>query len=240
MSNTHRIDVHQHVVPALYAEALASHGGDPSGSATPSWSLESAIAFMDSQQITTGILSVTPRCVSQNSQGSSIPRRSAAMPSWPACAASTSTRRSHRVPPCPLSWHSPAPATSCSAPTSPTTTASPQRSQPRSTRPTASRPTTRPRSAMATPGHCSRALLHTTDRRPLHGWRIRGSDGLPGTHMDSRERTASIPSHHAVFLPHGVLRIQVSTACARMTMADRLGGQPGEVSEKHRSDLLRV
>jgi predicted TIM-barrel fold metal-dependent hydrolase len=59
MSNTHRIDVHQHVVPALYAEALASHGGDPSGSATPSWSPESAIAFMDSQQITTGILSVT-------------------------------------------------------------------------------------------------------------------------------------------------------------------------------------
>jgi len=57
MSNTHRIDVHQHVVPALYANALASHGGDPSGSATPSWSPESAIAFMDSQQITTGILS---------------------------------------------------------------------------------------------------------------------------------------------------------------------------------------
>jgi aminocarboxymuconate-semialdehyde decarboxylase len=59
MSSTHRIDVHQHVVPALYAEELASHGGDPSGSATPSWSPESAIAFMDSQQITTGILSVT-------------------------------------------------------------------------------------------------------------------------------------------------------------------------------------
>jgi Aldehyde dehydrogenase family len=106
-----------------------------------------------------------------------------------ACAASTSTRRSHRVPPCPLSWHSPAPATSCSAPTSPTTTASPQHSQPRSTRPTASRPTTRPRSAMATPRPCSRACRtrriggHYTDG----GF---GGDGLPGTHIDSLERTA--------------------------------------------------
>ena len=67
---------------------------------------------------------------------------------------------------------------------------------------------------------------------PATSRRVR-DDGLPGTHMDSLERTASIPSHHhAVFLPHGVLRIQQSTACARMTMADRLGGQPGEVSEK--------
>jgi 6-methylsalicylate decarboxylase len=64
MSSTHRIDVHQHVVPAFYAEALASHGGDPSGSVTPDWSPGRAIAFMDSQQIATGILSVsTPSVV---------------------------------------------------------------------------------------------------------------------------------------------------------------------------------
>jgi predicted TIM-barrel fold metal-dependent hydrolase len=34
MSTAHRIDVHQHVVPPFYAEALAAHGGDPSGSVT--------------------------------------------------------------------------------------------------------------------------------------------------------------------------------------------------------------
>ena len=64
MSSTHRIDVHQHVVPPFYAQALASHGGDPSGSVTPGWSPESALDFMDSQQIATGILSVsTPSVV---------------------------------------------------------------------------------------------------------------------------------------------------------------------------------
>jgi len=64
MSSAHRIDVHQHVVPPFYAEALASHGGDPSGSITPDWSPQSALDFMDSQQIATGILSVsTPSVV---------------------------------------------------------------------------------------------------------------------------------------------------------------------------------
>lgn len=64
MSTAHRIDVHQHVVPPFYAEALAAHGGDPSGSVTPHWSPQSAIDFMDSQQIATGILSVsTPSVV---------------------------------------------------------------------------------------------------------------------------------------------------------------------------------
>jgi predicted TIM-barrel fold metal-dependent hydrolase len=64
VSTSFRIDVHQHVVPAFYAQALASHGGDPSGSLTPEWSPERAIAFMDSQQIATGILSVsTPSVV---------------------------------------------------------------------------------------------------------------------------------------------------------------------------------
>jgi 6-methylsalicylate decarboxylase len=64
MTSRDRIDVHQHVVPPFYAEALASHGGDPSGSVTPDWSPERAIAFKDSQQIATGILSVsTPSVV---------------------------------------------------------------------------------------------------------------------------------------------------------------------------------
>src|ERR1700720_2090806 len=59
MSAPHRIDVHQHVVPPVYAKALPTHGGDPSGTAIPQWSPEGAIDFMDSQAIATGILSLT-------------------------------------------------------------------------------------------------------------------------------------------------------------------------------------
>jgi predicted TIM-barrel fold metal-dependent hydrolase len=67
MSVPHRIDVHQHVVPPFWVEALPTHGGDPSGARSgdpsapviPQWSPESAIAFMDSQQIATSILSLT-------------------------------------------------------------------------------------------------------------------------------------------------------------------------------------
>jgi 6-methylsalicylate decarboxylase len=59
MSTAARIDVHQHVVPPIWAQSLASHGGDPTGSAMPRWSPELAIEFMDSQQIATGILSLT-------------------------------------------------------------------------------------------------------------------------------------------------------------------------------------
>jgi aminocarboxymuconate-semialdehyde decarboxylase len=59
MSAAHRIDVHQHVVPPFWAQALPTHGGDPSGTVIPEWSPDSAIGFMDSQQIATGILSLT-------------------------------------------------------------------------------------------------------------------------------------------------------------------------------------
>jgi 6-methylsalicylate decarboxylase len=67
VSTTHRIDVHQHVVPPFWAKALPNHGGDPSGprsgdpssTVPPQWSPESAIDLMDSQEIATGILSLT-------------------------------------------------------------------------------------------------------------------------------------------------------------------------------------
>src|SRR6478735_2822888 len=63
MTTLPRIDVHQHVVPPFYAEALASHGGDPSGSVTPTWTPQGAIDLMDSLEIATGMLSVTtPSC----------------------------------------------------------------------------------------------------------------------------------------------------------------------------------
>jgi 6-methylsalicylate decarboxylase len=67
MSNNHRIDIHQHVVPPFWAKAIPDHGGDPSGprsgdsknTVLPLWTPESAIQFMDSQEIATGILSLT-------------------------------------------------------------------------------------------------------------------------------------------------------------------------------------
>jgi aminocarboxymuconate-semialdehyde decarboxylase len=59
MTARNRIDVHQHVVPPCWADALPAHGGDPSGWGSPTWSPESAIAFMDSLEIQTGVLSLT-------------------------------------------------------------------------------------------------------------------------------------------------------------------------------------
>jgi predicted TIM-barrel fold metal-dependent hydrolase len=64
MGTAHRIDVHQHVLPPFWANELATHGGDPSGTIVPQWSPEIAIDFMDSQEIATGILSLaTPSVV---------------------------------------------------------------------------------------------------------------------------------------------------------------------------------
>jgi len=52
-----RIDVHQHIVPPVWARALEAAGKDPGGWAIPAWSRESAIAMMDQQGIATGVLS---------------------------------------------------------------------------------------------------------------------------------------------------------------------------------------
>src|ERR1700736_2270589 len=54
-----RIDIHQHIVPPFWAEALSAHGGDPSGWSSPAWTPENSIDFMDSQRIATAMLSLT-------------------------------------------------------------------------------------------------------------------------------------------------------------------------------------
>ncbi|AQW50673.1 amidohydrolase family protein [Streptomyces violaceusniger] len=54
-----RIDVHQHIVPPIWAQTLAAHGLDSGGWAIPAWSPTDAIAMMDQQGIATGVLSVT-------------------------------------------------------------------------------------------------------------------------------------------------------------------------------------
>ena len=54
-----RIDVHQHVMPPFWREGMQDVRHNPKGYPTPPWTPESAVAFMDSQQIATGILSLT-------------------------------------------------------------------------------------------------------------------------------------------------------------------------------------
>jgi 6-methylsalicylate decarboxylase len=54
-----RIDVHHHLVPPFWAEALSGHGGDPSGWHSPGWSADTSLAFMDGQRIATAVLSLT-------------------------------------------------------------------------------------------------------------------------------------------------------------------------------------
>jgi 6-methylsalicylate decarboxylase len=54
-----RIDVHQHLMPPFYAEALAANGGDPSDSPMPVWSPELALAYMDAHDIATSIVSLS-------------------------------------------------------------------------------------------------------------------------------------------------------------------------------------
>jgi aminocarboxymuconate-semialdehyde decarboxylase len=58
MSNV-RIDVHQHVVPPFWSAALERNGGDASGTVIPTWSPDAALAFMDTNRIQTGVLSLT-------------------------------------------------------------------------------------------------------------------------------------------------------------------------------------
>jgi len=58
MSST-RIDVHTHLIPPCWADALPAHGGDPSGWGAPKWSPEQLLAFMDDQPIATSVLSLT-------------------------------------------------------------------------------------------------------------------------------------------------------------------------------------
>ncbi|MFD3949682.1 amidohydrolase family protein [Streptomyces albidoflavus] len=58
--SAHRIDVHQHIVPAFYREELAEAGiTDAGGRALPAWSPESALRLMDLLGTATSIVSVS-------------------------------------------------------------------------------------------------------------------------------------------------------------------------------------
>ncbi|PVH71101.1 hypothetical protein DL98DRAFT_553800 [Cadophora sp. DSE1049] len=59
LSQNGGIDTHLHALPQAYIDAIAANGGDPSGFPTPSWSIDAAIASMDSLNTSIGILSVS-------------------------------------------------------------------------------------------------------------------------------------------------------------------------------------
>ena len=56
METPHRIDVHQHVLPAFWVDGLRQR---KSVHRPPAWTPEKALEFMDSRRIATGILSLT-------------------------------------------------------------------------------------------------------------------------------------------------------------------------------------
>ena len=54
-----RIDVHTHLIPPFWAEELKTHGGDPSGWGSPTWSPKALLRFMDEEGIAVSMLSLT-------------------------------------------------------------------------------------------------------------------------------------------------------------------------------------
>lgn len=54
-----RVDTHHHIVPDFYAQAVEAAGGDPSGWATPQWSLQSAKEQMSIMGVDIAIMSIT-------------------------------------------------------------------------------------------------------------------------------------------------------------------------------------
>ncbi len=57
--NSDRVDIHTHLAPPFWADALSSHGGDPSGWAAPEWSPEKLLDFMGEERIAISMLSLT-------------------------------------------------------------------------------------------------------------------------------------------------------------------------------------
>ncbi len=75
----HRIDVHQHILPPFYRDALAASGiADAGGRALPEWSPDAALELMDLLGTATGIVSVsTPGTgfLNDTSEASDLARR---------------------------------------------------------------------------------------------------------------------------------------------------------------------
>ncbi|KAH0175023.1 2-amino-3-carboxymuconate-6-semialdehyde decarboxylase, partial [Aureobasidium melanogenum] len=72
-----KIDTHHHIVPDFYARAVEEAGGDPSGWATPEWSLDSSRHIMQRLGVQTSILSITApgACILQGQASHELARK---------------------------------------------------------------------------------------------------------------------------------------------------------------------
>lgn len=59
MTDLRRIDTHQHYIPDFYRTAMEANHVSAGGWSTPHWNPEGAIALMDSEEISTGIVSIS-------------------------------------------------------------------------------------------------------------------------------------------------------------------------------------
>ncbi|WP_248279135.1 amidohydrolase family protein [Brevibacterium sp. 'Marine'] len=57
--NAGRIDTHHHYIPGFYRDFMDANGLTAGGWPTPRWSLDAALALMDDEQISTGLLSLS-------------------------------------------------------------------------------------------------------------------------------------------------------------------------------------
>ncbi|KAL6889979.1 hypothetical protein GGI43DRAFT_387760 [Trichoderma evansii] len=74
---TSKIDVHHHVYPPVYSQALQKTGGDPSGWFVPDWTVQADLDLANAVGIKKSILSVTapgPSCVGDSSKALSLAR----------------------------------------------------------------------------------------------------------------------------------------------------------------------
>ncbi|PON28827.1 amidohydrolase [Trichoderma gamsii] len=70
-----KVDVHHHVYPPVYSQALKEIGGDPSGWFVPDWTVEADLDLANTVGIKKTILSVTapgPSCVGDSSKALSL------------------------------------------------------------------------------------------------------------------------------------------------------------------------
>ncbi|KAI4753650.1 amidohydrolase family protein [Aureobasidium sp. EXF-3400] len=75
--HVNKIDTHHHIVPDFYARAVEEAGGDPSGWATPEWSLGSSRHIMQKLGVQTSILSITApgACILQGQASHELARK---------------------------------------------------------------------------------------------------------------------------------------------------------------------
>ncbi len=98
MPSPHRIDVHFHVIPQFYADAVYAAGSGPALGRYPDWSLELALEVMDQFGIATALTSLAQPGVHLHDYGKSA----RAGRKLGHCTLLAPTDGRHRLPPIPF------------------------------------------------------------------------------------------------------------------------------------------